>query len=267
MQLSDDMTVRPFLPNRFVGKIAYSGATDIHVAAIAVHDGRTIYLNLVGHDTGCSAVLSRLLLGEQLQFIPAGETHWDGPELISRPGTASRMPAKKLPGLKRISNQMFICNALRLQFNLQQAPDIPAALMVKKDATEQNAEAPAPSVLEMPQEDPQTPPQWRYICATEGSMPSYGAFLGTLIGMRAIVLRPRQTHLVETSRAWANALWRAGQAHNLIQPLRTAGIAVWAVRSSVLHWNALISQGVAERWLPAPHQAMHLPPAQAIAAD
>lgn len=264
MQLADETTVRPFLPNRFVGKIAYSGATDIHVAAIAVHEGRAIYLNLVGHDTGCSAVLSRMLLGEQLQFIPAGETRWDGPELISRPGTASRMPAKRLPGLKRMSNQMFISSAVRIQFNLQQAPDIPAALMVKKEA---DAEAPAPTVLAMPGEDPQAPPQWRYVCATEGSMPSSSAFLGTLIGMRAIVLRPRQSHLIETSRAWAHALWRAGQAHNLIQPLHTAGIAVWAVRSSVLHWNALISQGVAERWLPAPHQAMHLPPAQAIAAD
>ncbi|NJO81911.1 MAG: hypothetical protein HC828_03410 [Blastochloris sp.] len=270
--LSDDMTVRPFLTNRFVGQIAYLGAADIYVAALAVHaEGEAAFLNLVGHDTGVSSITSKLFLGENLEFVPADETDWRGPRVLKRLGGGYRRSSRRLPGLQQIANHMVVPYAMRVQFNAQQAPDVPPELMKKKDAKDGQPDEPdEPKVLTMPEDDAEQKPTWRYIVATEGQMPSYGLFFGTLVGMRVIVLRPRQKQQRDTAHAWANALWRAGQAHNLIQPLHAAGMSMWAIRESVLHWNALVSQGVAERWLPMPAsttESFVLPAAHAVAAD
>ncbi|MBX0331419.1 hypothetical protein K2Z83_27585 [Oscillochloris sp. ZM17-4] len=277
MPLSDTTTVRPYHPARFVGQIQYEGAATIHVAALATHpDGAVVMLNLVGHDTAISSRIAALFLGDKdIAFVP-DEEHgpWQGPRLLSRLTNHYTQTSRRLQGVGRMTANYFVrSSGLRLAFNLQSTPDIPPQLLKLKQEGESD-DAPAP--LALTEDDTKTPPSWRYVCATQDDgvspTPSYGAFIGTLVGMRAIILRARQPELRPVARAWADALWERGRERGLIEPLPSAGIAAWAIRDSLLHWNALVSRGVTDGWLPIPSRTVRdesfvLPAATAVAAD
>jgi len=270
MPLSDNPMVRPFDPARFAGQIAYDGATEIKFAALAAHpSGEVALLSLVGNDTAISSRLATLFLGEKkLAFVPAEDLGWDGPLMLGRVFGNYKQCGKRLPGIRNTANWMVVANNLRIGFNLQNPPDIPEELL-KQPAEGQTGETPVLIVKT------ERPPTYRYVAATlnagDEPAPSYGAVVGTLVGMRAIVLRPRQAETRIVARQWADALWQHGIEKGLIQRLPSAGVAVWAMKNALIHWNMLVSEGVSDGWLPVPRRTPSMllpgPPMRAVAAD
>lgn len=255
MLLNDTAAVRPYNPARFVGQIAYDGATEIKVAALAVHPkGGVALLNLVGNDTAISSRVSTLFLGEApIEFIPDAELTWNGPRLLSRLSSRYKQTIKRLPGIRNTANWMITTGNLRIKFNLENPPQIPEELIKKN--TPENGDK--PQVLTVKTEEE---PTYRYVVATlndgEEPMPSYGAVIGTLVGMRAIILRPRQEQTNMIARQWADALWKRGLEKGLVKRLPSAGIAAWAMENSLLRWNNLVSEGVTAGWLPVPRRTL-----------
>lgn len=275
MPLSEIETVRPFNPARFYGSIAYDGDTEgdakIKVAAIAAHpSGEVAFLNLVGHDTAISSRTATLFLGEKkITYVPPADADWGGPRLLGRLFVGYKTYTKRLPGIRNTANTMVESHLMRIAFNRENPPDIPEELVKKKP----EGQTGGVQVLTVKSERAIT---HRYVAATldDGTepAPSYGAVIGTLVGMRAVTLRPRQPETKIVARQWADALWQRGLAQGLVLRLPSFGVAVWAMRNSLLHWNMLISEGVSGGWLTTPRRgtpplSVAGPQGLAIAAD
>jgi hypothetical protein len=273
----DQRPVRPFDPARFVGQLEYGGATPIHVASILMHPtGEVVMLNLVGHDTAISSRTAAFFLGQPLAFIPddslCDDRFWAEPPGLKRLHGNYRQLTKRMPGIRNMANWMVTANHLRIGFNAQAQPmDLVTKLQREAEQQKKPSGHGSPAPLRA---EPEAATTYRYVVATAGEpTPSYGAFVGTLVGMRVVLIRARQPATRVVARHWANALWEHGLQHALITPLPALGIAGWSIRNDTLAWNKLVRTGLHQGWLPTPHTTGHdrmlVPPplARAVAAD
>lgn len=272
-RLSNTAHVRPFDPNRFFGVMRYGGATEVKVAAIAAHrSGELVALNLIGNDTAISAVLSKFFLNEKVEYLPGEENPWNGPRLLGRLPINYRRINKRLQGVKNTNNYLVYPRDGDIGFNLQNPPEIPEDLIPKK----QQADGPKQAPLAVKTETKAT---FRYVYASPLSgddmergvigVPSFGAVLGQMVGMRMIVLRSREAAMRPIVDEWINQLWLRGLAKGLITALPGVGIQAWAIKNSLLNWNTLVSEGVTAGWLPLPRETVLIeePSRIALAAD
>lgn len=257
-RLTDTHLVQPFDPSRFLGQIAYDGATEIKVAAIAAHrTGELALLSLVGNDTAISARLAQLFLNETITFAPGEDLAWDGPRQLRRLSCSYRRLTRRLAGVRNTMHYLVFPNDANIGFNLQNPPEIPPDLLKPPEG---QGDTPRPVTVEQR-------PTYRYVFASplreEGrphapAAPSFGAVLGSFVGMRMILLRSRETALQPIVRQWVNTLWQRGLEEGLVEPLPAAGIAAWGLRNALLRWNALVSAGVTSGWLPLPGRSSAL---------
>ncbi|PDW03757.1 hypothetical protein [Candidatus Viridilinea mediisalina] len=255
MLSNEQHPVRPFDPARFVGQLDYGGATPIYVASLALHHtGEVVVMNLVGHDTAISAKASAFFLNKPIQFIPdeavLDTPFWREPPLLKRLSNNYRQLTKKVPGIRNMANWIVIANGMRVKFNLHNPPNLPESAYKKPD--EQQQQQKSPVVMQ-----PAPPPVYRYVLANEGGMPSEGAFVGMLVGMRVVLLRPRRPDTRIAASQWAHALWQRGLERGLITHLPSLGVACWSILVNTMSWNSLVSEGVRDGWLSLPQEMHH----------
>jgi hypothetical protein len=234
-----------FDPAGFVGEIAADGQR-VRVAALATDPtGQVALLSIVGYETSISAVLARLVRGEQLGFLPIAD--WDGPTALEAMRLSYWLWRADLSGTREKQGVAFP-RCASIDYSLRTPPTLP---QLSPEAAKQQQEAAAAdpfaeteAILDQLRTcvaDPSPMPP-RIVFANVGhAAPTPSAFFGHLKGLRVITL---------PALAWIDYLWVAGLDHGMITPLPTLGISAWRLDGDPRHWNALVSDGVRRGVLP-----------------
>jgi hypothetical protein len=227
--LTGTVPVRPINPDGFVGTIEQDGQI-VNVAAIAFDTSRIALMSLVGRDTSVSAVLAQIWKNKEAVFRPAEGVAWDEREQVfKRLGDNYKQFATQLSAFK-------LTHAIAIPMGAHIAEGILHAPHMGKH----------PHVKEI--RIPESPP--RYVLGNYlETTPHPLSFLGHLRALRVVLLYRDDAH-PDRLLTWANELWHRGSRSELIEPLPAVGVRMWKIHPDVYRWNALVSQGVQEGWLP-----------------
>jgi hypothetical protein len=238
--LTGSLPVKPFHPTSLVGSVQSDGQRP-RVAALACEpDGRVICLSLVGPATSVSSALAKLMdPNGRLFFEPHDGVAWDEPRILMREtGIAYKELSLHLRGTLEAHGLCLPLSA-HLGDGLVHPPVIPQeespadAVAAIPDEAARLAEQPAPpldSLTRLRAVLAQARPRYLFGNWAEPT-PHRRTFLGVLRGLRALFINAppdAAPALTAAMNQWADALWRAGQEHDLI------------------------SEGVRERWLTTP---------------
>jgi hypothetical protein len=252
--------VLPFHPTGMVGTVQSDGQRP-QVAALACEpDGRVICLSLVGPATSVSSALAKLMdPNGRLFFEPNEGIAWAEPRILQREtGIAYRELSVHLRGTLAAHGLCLPLSA-HLGDGLVHPPVIPQEHPPAEAANRDPAQTePSATLLDsftrLRAALAQARPRYLFGNWSE-TTPHQRTFLGVLRGLRALFLNVppgAEPGMVTAMQQWAEALWHAGLAHDLITPLPAVGIRAWRVAGDLARWSDLISNGVRERWLPCP---------------
>jgi hypothetical protein len=209
-------------------------------------------LSVVGYETSISAVLARLVRGEQLGFLPTAD--WDGPTALEAMRVSYWLWRADLSGTREKHGVAFP-RCASIDYSLRTPPALPqlspeAAKQQQEDAAADPFAA-TDTILDQlctRVADPSPMPS-RIVFANAGhAAPTPSALFGHLKGLRVITL---------PALAWIDYLWHTGLDHGMITPLPTLGISAWRLDGDPRHWNALISDGVRHGVFPTTRPTAH----------
>ena len=230
LALTGTLPIKPF-GEQFYGAISADGQQPNVAALACTAGGEVITLSLVGYDTSVAAALSRLYAGKGLGFQPNTDAPWTGPRQLLRLPAHYRQYTSALTGTRE-RHYVTLTRLADIGYGLLHPPSIPEG---HKPEEGEEVIVPAPANKE--------PPAPRYVLGNgDEATPERSAFLGHMRALRVI-------HVP----AWADALWTAGLDQHLIVPQLALGVKCWLLSGDLQRWSALLTQGVRQGWLKAPH--------------
>jgi hypothetical protein len=236
-----------FDPSGFVGELHADGQR-LRVSAVAATTaGQIAVISLIGYETSVGAAMGRFMQSEKLPFAPALDT-WTGPRNLCVAQASYWLWRAALTGTREHQGVVFLRNA-SIKHGLQNPP-IPTAFSPEEAKRRQEERKVNPFVhidatlerLRSGQKEPHPKPQRVVLADQNAEAPTPTAFFGHLRALRVVCL---------PSLRWVDYLWEVGLRDGCIRPLASAGLRAWLLNGDPDVWNALISEGVRMRLLPA----------------